>query len=93
MVKAVWNNTTIAESNETVVVENNHYFPIDSVNQSLLRPSETTSKCPWKGIANYYSLEVNGETNRDAVWYYAKPLEAATQIKDRVAFWKGVKIQ
>jgi len=93
MVKAVWNNTTIAESDDTVIVENNHYFPLDSVNKSLLRPSATTSKCHWKGTANYYSLEVNGETNKDAVWYYAEPFEAAAEIKNRVAFWKGVKIQ
>jgi uncharacterized protein (DUF427 family) len=93
MVKAVWNNTTIAESDDTVIVENNHYFPLDSVNQSLLRPSSTTSKCHWKGTANYYSLEVAGETNKDAVWYYAEPFEAAAEIKNRVAFWKGVKIQ
>jgi uncharacterized protein (DUF427 family) len=93
MVKAVWNNTTIAESDDTVIVENNHYFPLDSVNQSLLRPSSTTSKCHWKGTANYYSLEVAGGTNKDAVWYYAEPFEAAAEIKNRVAFWKGVKIQ
>jgi uncharacterized protein (DUF427 family) len=93
MVKAVWNNTTIAESDDTVIVENNHYFPIDSVNQALLRPSSTTSKCPWKGTANYYSLEVEGQTNKDAVWYYAQPFDAAAQIKSRVAFWKGVKVQ
>ncbi len=93
MVKAVWNNATIAESDDTVIVENNHYFPLDSVDQSLLRPSATTSKCPWKGTASYHSLEVNGETNKDAVWTYAAPFEAAAQIKDRVAFWKGVKVQ
>ncbi len=93
MVKAVWNNTTIAESDDTVIVENNHYFPLDSVNQSLLRPSSTTSKCHWKGTANYYSLEVAGETNKDAVWYYAEPFAAAAEIKNRVAFWKGVNIQ
>lgn len=93
MVKAVWNNVTIAESGDTVVVENNHYFPLDSVNRSLLRPSETTSKCPWKGTANYYSLEVDGKINQDAVWYYAEPFAAAAQIKNRVAFWKGVKIE
>jgi uncharacterized protein (DUF427 family) len=92
MVKAVWNNTVIAESDDTVIVEHNHYFPLDSVDQSLLRPSTTTTKCHWKGTANYYSLEVNGETNRDAVWYYAEPFEAAAEIKNRVAFWKGVKV-
>jgi uncharacterized protein (DUF427 family) len=90
MVKAVWNDVTIAESDDTVIVENNHYFPLESVNQSLLRPSATTSKCHWKGTANYYGLEVNGQTNPDAVWYYAEPFEAAAQIKGRVAFCIGV---
>jgi uncharacterized protein (DUF427 family) len=93
MVKAVWNGTTIAESDSTVVVEGNHYFPIDSVQQDFLRPSATTSHCPWKGNANYYSLEIDGAANKDAVWYYAEPLPAAANIKGRVAFWKGVKVQ
>jgi uncharacterized protein (DUF427 family) len=93
MVKAVWNDVTIAESDDTVIVENNHYFPLESVNQALLRPSATTSKCHWKGTANYYALEVNGQSNPDAVWYYAEPFEAAAAIKGRVAFWKGVKVQ
>jgi uncharacterized protein (DUF427 family) len=92
MVKAVWNDVTIAESEATVVVEGNHYFPIESVNQELLRPSATTSRCGWKGLANYYSIEAGGKTNADAVWYYAEPLPAAAQIKGRVAFWKGVKV-
>jgi len=90
--KATWKDTIIAESNDTVVVENNHYFPIESVNRALLEPSATTSICPWKGTANYYSLNVNGEKNPDAVWYYAEPKDAAKQIKGRVAFWKGVKV-
>jgi len=93
MVKAVWNGTTIAESDATVVVEGNHYFPLDSVQQDFLRPSATTSHCPWKGTANYYSLEIDGAANKDAVWYYAEPLSAAAEIKGRMAFWKGVKIQ
>ena len=92
MVKAVWNNTTIAESDETVVVEGNHYFPLESVDPSLLRPSTTTSRCPWKGTASYYSLEANGETNKDAAWFYPTPLPAAKEITGRVAFWKGVKV-
>jgi uncharacterized protein (DUF427 family) len=92
MVKAVWNNTTIAESDDTVVVEGNHYFPLESLDQSLLRPSPTTSRCPWKGTASYYSLEVNGETNKDAAWYYPTPSAAAAEITGRVAFWKGVKV-
>ena len=90
--KATWNETVVAESNDTVVVEGNHYFPLASVNAAFLKPSGTTSVCPWKGTANYYSLEVGGKTNPDAVWYYAEPKEAAQQIRGRVAFWKGVKV-
>ncbi len=90
--KAVWNNAVIAESTDTVVVENNHYFPLASVNAAFLKPSATTTVCSWKGTANYYSLEVNGSSNPDAVWYYAEPKEAAKQIRGRVAFWKGVQI-
>jgi len=92
MVKAVWNNATIAESEDTVIVEGNHYFPLESVDPAVLRPSTTTSRCPWKGIASYYSLEVNGETNKDAAWYYPTPSAAAAEIAGRVAFWKGVKV-
>ena len=90
--KAFWNDTLIAESDDTVVVENNHYFPLDSVNADYLENSDTTSHCPWKGTANYYSLNIAGEKNADAVWYYAEPKEAAKQIRGRVAFWKGVKV-
>lgn len=93
MVKAVWNGTIVAESNDTVVVENNHYFPQESVHQDLLRPSTTTSICPWKGTASYYSIEIDGKTNSDAAWYYAEPSAAAAQIKGRIAFWKGVKVE
>jgi uncharacterized protein (DUF427 family) len=90
--KAVWKGTVIAESSDTVVVEGNHYFPLASVNAALLEPSTHTSVCPWKGTANYYSLNVNGERNMNAAWYYAEPKPAAAQIKDRVAFWKGVSV-
>jgi uncharacterized protein (DUF427 family) len=90
--KAVWNDTVIAETQDTVVVEGNHYFPLASVNAALLEPSAHTSVCPWKGTANYYSLAVNGKRNENAVWYYAEPKEAARQIRDRVAFWKGVEV-
>jgi uncharacterized protein (DUF427 family) len=93
MVKAIWNNETIADSDSTVVVENNHYFPLESVRQDLLRPSSATSRCPWKGTASYYSIEVNGAKNPDAAWYYPEPLAAAENIKGRIAFWKGVKVQ
>lgn len=90
--KAIWNDTVIAESDDTVVVEGNHYFPRTSISSTLLKPSETTSNCPWKGIANYYTLEVEGKKNPDAVWYYAEPKDAAKEIRGRVAFWKGVKV-
>jgi len=92
MVKAVWNGVTLAESSDTVVVENNHYFPLDSVDPAVLKPSATTSVCPWKGTAHYYSLLADGAENRDAAWYYPDPKSAAAQIKGRVAFWKGVKV-
>jgi len=90
--KAVWNGTVIAESDDTVVVEGNHYFPLACVDAALLVPSSTTTVCPWKGTANYYTLRVDGQENRDAVWYYAEPKSAAENIRGRVAFWKGVKV-
>ena len=92
MAKATWNGAVIAESDDTVVVEGNHYFPRDSVRSDYLRESGTHSVCPWKGTASYYSLEVDGKTNPDAVWYYPTPKDAAKQITDRVAFWKGVEV-
>jgi len=90
--KAIWNDQVIAESNQTVVVENNHYFPKSSVNAAFLTDSPTHTTCPWKGLASYYSLDVNGKVNTDAAWYYPDPKEAAHQIKDHIAFWKGVQI-
>ena len=90
--KAIWNNTVIAESNATVVVEGNHYFPKDSIQDQYYKESSTTTVCGWKGTANYYHLDVNGEENQDAAWYYADPKDAAKEIKDHVAFWKGVDI-
>lgn len=90
--KANWNETVVAQSDDTVVVEGNHYFPLDSVRPEMLEPSDTTSVCPWKGTANYYHLRVDGQVNRDAVWYYAQPKEAASEIAGRVAFWKGVRV-
>ncbi len=90
--KATWNGATIAESDDTVVVEGNHYFPPDSINRDHLEPSDHQSRCPWKGLASYYSIAVNGEVNQDAAWYYPEPSEAASQIKDHVAFWKGVTV-
>ena len=90
--KAIWNGQTIAESDDTLVVENNHYFPKDSVKAEFLADSDTHTTCPWKGLASYYSLNVDGKTNPDAAWYYPEPKSAATQIKDYVAFWKGVQV-
>jgi uncharacterized protein (DUF427 family) len=92
MVKAVWNGTTIAESDDTVVVEGNHYFLRASVDAALLADSSTTSICPWKGTAHYHSIIVDGAQNRDAAWYYPDPKPAASEIKDRIAFWKGVTV-
>lgn len=90
--RAVWNGQVVADSEDTVVVEGNHYFPLEAVRQELLRPSATTSVCPWKGTASYYTLEVDGRTNRDAAWTYREPKPAAAQITGRVAFWKGVDV-
>ena len=90
--KAFWNDELIAESNNTIVVEGNHYFPADAVNREYLIASDTTSVCPWKGIASYYSVSVNGKINADAAWYYADPKPAATEIKGRIAFWRGVRV-
>ena len=90
--KAIWNGKVIAESDDTVVVEGNHYFPQESVNKEFLVASEHTSFCPWKGTANYYSLRVDGDVNTDAAWYYAEPKEAAKNIEGRVAFWRGVEV-
>ncbi|MBA3898372.1 MAG: DUF427 domain-containing protein [Sphingomonadaceae bacterium] len=92
MAKAVWNGATIAESDDTVIVEGNHYFPCASVDVSTLRDSATTSVCPWKGTAHYHSIIVDGAGNRDAAWYYPDPKPAAAEIKDRIAFWKGVEV-
>ena len=90
--KAIWNQQVIAESNETTVVENNHYFPASSIKKEFFKSSPTHSTCPWKGVASYYSVEVNGKVNKDAAWYYPEPKSAANNIKDYVAFWKGVSI-
>lgn len=91
-VKAIWNDQVIADSDDTVVVEGNHYFPLDSVKEAFLHPSKKTTFCPWKGTANYYTLNVDGAENADAAWYYASPKDAAKQIKGRIAFWRGVQI-
>ncbi len=90
--KAIWNDTVVAESDDTVVVEGNHYFPADAINSEYFKPSSTTSVCPWKGTASYYSLEVEGESNADAAWYYPEAKDAAKNIEGRIAFWKGVRV-
>jgi uncharacterized protein (DUF427 family) len=92
MPKAVWNGEVIADSDDTVIVEGNHYFPRESVRAEYLRDSDTHSVCPWKGTASYQSLEVNGQLNQDALWYYPEPKDAAKHVTDRVAFWKGVEV-
>jgi uncharacterized protein (DUF427 family) len=93
LMKAIWNNTVVAESNDTVVVENNHYFPADSIKKEYFEDSIAHTSCPWKGRASYYSLRVDGELNKDAAWYYPEASPAAANIEGRVAFWKGVKIE
>jgi uncharacterized protein (DUF427 family) len=90
--KATWNNATIAESDEIVVVEGNHYFPSASVNEAHLEPSSSHTVCPWKGEASYYNVVVDGQMNKDAAWYYPEPKDAAAEIKDRIAFWRGVRV-
>ena len=90
--KAIWNNEVIAESNNTIVIENNHYFPADTVKKDFFKPSDTHTTCPWKGLASYYTLDVDGKQNPDAAWYYPDPKPAASEIKDYVAFWKGVQV-
>ena len=92
MPKAIWNGAVLAQSDTTEMVEGNHYFPPQSINREFLRESETTSFCGWKGTANYLTVEVNGETNQDAAWYYVEPKPEAANIKDHVAFWKGVAV-
>jgi uncharacterized protein (DUF427 family) len=90
--KATWNGVTVAESPNTVMVEGNHYFPPDSVDRSLLRPSDRTSICPWKGTASYFDVVVEGKVNSAAAWTYPEPKEKASQIRDHIAFWGGVEV-
>lgn len=93
MAKAIWNGTVVAESDATVVVEGNHYFPPDSIRREYFRDSTHTSVCGWKGAASYMSLEVEGETNENAAWTYPEPKAAAEEIAGHVAFWRGVKVE
>lgn len=90
--KAIWNGTVLAQSDDTIVVEGNHYFPIESIDQRYLVASDKHTTCPWKGVASYYTIVVDGEENRDAAWYYPQPSTAAKNIRDHVAFWRGVKV-
>ncbi len=92
MTTASWNGTVIASSEDTVVVDGNHYFPLAAVTEGVLVDSDKTSRCPWKGKAHYYSVVVDGQVNQDAAWYYPEPKKAAEQIRGRVAFWKGVQV-
>lgn len=93
MAKAIWNSQVLAESDHTEMVEGNHYFPESSINKAYFKESAQTSICPWKGLATYYDIEVNGETNKAAAWVYKNPKSAANNIKNYVAFWKGVKVE
>lgn len=93
MPKAIWENTVLAESERTIEVEGNQYFPPDTIKTEFFRPSDQHTTCPWKGLASYYTVEVNGKRNPNAAWYYPEPKTAAKQIKDYVAFWKGVKVE
>lgn len=93
IMKAVWNNHVLAESDNTVEVEGNQYFPKDSVNMEYFEDSPNRSECPWKGSAYYYHITINGNTNENAAWYYPDPKPAASEIKNKVAFWKGVVIE
>ena len=90
--KAIWNNQVIAESDDTVYVEGNYYFPMTAVREAFLENSDTTSFCPWKGTASYYNLVVDGDQNENAAWYYGEPKEAAKKIAGRIAFWRGVQV-
>jgi uncharacterized protein (DUF427 family) len=93
MPKAIWMGQVIAESEKTVVVEGNHYFPLESVRKEFLQPSQTHTVCPWKGTASYYHVEVNGARNDDAAWFYPEPKLAAKEILGRIAFWRGVRVE
>lgn len=93
MPKAIWNGAVLAESDKTIIVEGNHYFPPESINRDFFQANETHTVCPWKGTASYYDIIVNGRVNRDAAWYYPNPKPAAKNIKGYIAFWRGVKVE
>jgi uncharacterized protein (DUF427 family) len=91
--KAIWHDAVLAESNDTIVVEGNHYFPPETINKQYFKESDTHTTCGWKGLASYYTIEVDGQANRDAAWYYPEPKDAAKQIKNYIAFWRGVEVK
>lgn len=91
--KAIWNDTIIAESDNTTVIEGNHYFPADDIKKEFFKPSDTHTVCPWKGTASYYTLNVDGSENKDAAWYYPETSKMAKSIEGKVAFWKGVSVE
>jgi uncharacterized protein (DUF427 family) len=91
--KAIWKNQTLAESEKTIEIEGNQYFPADSINKEFFKSSNTQTTCPWKGIASYYTIEVGSEVNKDAAWFYPEPKQAAKEIKGYVAFWRGVEVK
>ena len=93
MPKAIWNGVVLAESDDTVIVEGNHYFPAESLAKEHFKSSDAHTTCYWKGVASYYDIEVGGEINRAAAWYYAETSPAAAEVKDRVAFWRGVRVE
>ena len=93
MARAIWNDVVVAESEDTVIIEGNHYFPVDAVDGERIRPSDHRSVCGWKGTAQYYDLVVDGEVNPAAAWYYADPLPRAAEVRGRVAFWHGVRVE
>ena len=93
MPRAIWNNQVLAESDSYEVVENNIYFPPESINKEFFKQSSTHTTCAWKGVASYFSIEVNGKTNKDAAWFYPTPSDAAMNIKNYIAFWRGVKVE
>jgi uncharacterized protein (DUF427 family) len=90
--KAIWENMLLAESDKTIVVEGNHYFPSNSIKQEFFKPSDTHSTCPWKGLASYYNVQVGEKLNLDAAWYYPEPKDAAKSIKGYIAFWRGIEV-
>ncbi|MBK8984513.1 MAG: DUF427 domain-containing protein [Chloroflexi bacterium] len=93
MTKAIWNGVIIAESNQTEIVEGNHYFPPNSIKREYFQPNTTHTTCPWKGVASYYDVVVGGQVNKGAAWYYPDPKPAASNIKDHIAFWRGVQVE